>query len=340
MNREDLQLFMTIFEEQNLLRAAELLYLSPSTAGSRLRAMEEELGFELFERKKGVKAAIATPKGVEFSRIAAQMLTLWNEADLLGRAADAPFLSIATVDSFLDYNLTPLYRDLISRRGFSLDIKCYPADMIYSLVSRKQADVGFALYHVNTPHVNVRPVMEDPMVLVVPQGSRLVPENGLVPESSSFCDSSFSDSSFSDSWDSAPPAPRPVSPYGLPPEKELFTGSHFNGNIGWGPEFRLWHDRYFGGSRPLVTATSISILSGFLETEDYWTIMPYTTARGLKEQYPIRILPLDPAPPKRTVYMLTHQTPSRLSEENTRIFTGYLKEYLRGLCRPLISTDS
>lgn len=299
MNRDDLQLFMTIFEEQNLLKAAELLYLSPSTAGSRLRAMEEELGFELFERRKGVKAAIPTPKGAEFSRIAAQMLTLWNEADQLGHAVDAPFLTIATVDSFLDYNLTPLYRDLISRRGFSLDIKCYPADMIYSLVSKKQADIGFALYHTHSPHVNVRPVMEDEMVLVVPQNSGLVGN---------------------------------VSPSALPPEKELFTGSHFNGNIGWGPEFRLWHDRYFGACRPLVTATSISILTGFLETEDYWSIMPYTTARGLKEQYPVRILPLDPAPPKRTVYMLTHQTPSRLSEENTRIFTGYLDEYLNGLC--------
>ena len=75
MNRDDLQLFMTIFEEKNLLKAAVLLYLSPSTAGSRLRAMEEELGFELFERKKGVKAAVPTPKGTEFSRIAAQMLS-------------------------------------------------------------------------------------------------------------------------------------------------------------------------------------------------------------------------------------------------------------------------
>ena len=54
MNRGDLQLFMTILEENNLIKAAELLYLSPSTAGARLRAMEDELGFELFERKRGV----------------------------------------------------------------------------------------------------------------------------------------------------------------------------------------------------------------------------------------------------------------------------------------------
>jgi LysR family transcriptional regulator, cyn operon transcriptional activator len=72
---------MTILEENNLIKAAELLYMSPSTAGSRLRAMEEELGFELFERRRGVKTALPTPKGQEFSRLSAQMLALWNEAD-------------------------------------------------------------------------------------------------------------------------------------------------------------------------------------------------------------------------------------------------------------------
>ena len=180
MNRDDLQLFMTMFEEQNLMRAAELLYLSPSTAGARLRAMEDELGFELFERRKGVKASVPTPKGVEFSRIAAQMLSLWNEADQLSRRHESPHLSIATVDSFLDYNLTPLYRDLVSLHGFSLDIKCYPADMIYSLVSQKQADVGFALYQASMPHVKVTPVMSDDMVLVVPKG--MSPDGELQPD--------------------------------------------------------------------------------------------------------------------------------------------------------------
>lgn len=298
MNREDLQLFMTILEENNLIKAAEQLYLSPSTAGARLRAMEEVLGFPLFERRKGVKSALPTARGQEFSHIAAQMLSLWNEADQLSHVCDSPFLTIATVDSFLDYNLTPLYRDLISSRGFSLDIKCYPADMIYSLVSSKQADLGFALYQVSTPHVNVSPIYEDDMVLVVPGDTSL-------------------------------PLTEAIHPSVLPPEKELLTGSRFNHNMGWGPEFRLWHDRYINPlARPLVTASSISILTGFLDAGDYWTIMPSTTARGLKDQYPISILPLSPPPPKRTLYMLNHESPSRVSARNTELFTGYLREYI------------
>lgn len=306
MNRDDLQLFMTIMEENNLIKAAEQLYLSPSTAGSRLRAMEEELGYPLFERKKGVKSALPTSRGLAFSHIASQMLALWNEADQIGGMSDSPCLTIATVDSFLDYNLTPFYRELISLHGFSLDIKCYPADMIYSLVSSKQADVGFALYDISTPHVNVTPLSEDDMVLVVPEGSGLIPH---IPPGNS-------------------PA-SPVHPSALPPDKELLTGSPANSNIGWGPRFKLWHDRYIQpGRRPLVTATSISILNDFLETGDYWTIMPSTTAMGLRKQYPIRILPLSPAPPRRILYMLKHNTPSRISQENMALFTGYLNEYL------------
>ena len=294
---------MTILEENNLIKAAEQLYLSPSTAGSRLRAMEEELGYPLFERRKGVKSALPTSRGLAFSHIASQMLALWNEADQIGGMSDSPFLTIATVDSFLDYNLTPFYRELISLHSFSLDIKCYPADMIYSLVSSKQADVGFALYDISTPHVNVTPLSEDDMVLVVPEGSGLIPAEDC-------------------------PA-QPVHPSVLPPDRELFTGSSANSNIGWGPQFKLWHDRYIGAScRPLVTASSISILTGFLEIGDYWTIMPSTTARGLAEQFPVKILELNPAPPKRTLYMLTHKLPSELSTANTERFCGYLWEYL------------
>lgn len=301
LNRGDLQLFMTILEENNLIKAAELLYLSPSTAGARLRAMEDELGFELFERKRGVKTALPTPKGQDFARLASQMLALWNEADQITRSQEKPALSIATVDSFLDHNLSPLYRELVSDHGFSLDIKCYPADMIYSLVSSKQADVGFALYHTSCPHVDVVPIMEDEMVLVLPHRKDASQEA--------------------------------VHPSSLPPEKELLTGSRFNSNLGWGPEFKLWHDRYINPqARPLVTASSISILTGFLEGRDYWTIMPATTANGLKAHYPIAVLPLSPAPPGRTLYMLTHESPSCLSAKNTDIFSRYLRNYLNIHC--------
>ena len=65
--------------------------------------------------------------------------------------------------------------------------------------------------------------------------------------------------------------------------------------------------------------------------KDYWTVMPVTTARGLMRHAPIRILALDPAPPKRSLYLLTHQSPTTASAQNTELFCEYLKEYLAKL---------
>lgn len=297
MNRDDLELFTAILEEKNLAKAAEQLYLSTSTAGARLRAMEQELGFELFERKKGMRVALPTGKCQAFIPIASQMLALFQDCDRLSRSFETPSLTIATVDSFLEYNLTPFYQFLIDQGLFSLDIKCYPADMIDSLVIKKQADIGFALYHATSPHLTVTPVMSDHMVLIVPESSPLMGSS--------------------------------LSPGDLNPEKELFVGSRYNSNIGWGPEFMAWHNRFMGTeATPMLTATSISILTGFLNARDYWSIVPMTTARGLRRQYPIRILTLDPAPPKRVLYLLTHKSPSQISRERIETFQGYLADCL------------
>lgn len=51
---------------------------------------------------------------------------------------------IATADSFLAYNLAPLYRNLVfGDAKFNLEIKLHPADMIYALVSKIEVDLGF-----------------------------------------------------------------------------------------------------------------------------------------------------------------------------------------------------
>ena len=135
--------FMTMFEEQNLLRAAELLYLSPPPRAPACGPWRTSWASSCLSDKKGRQSLCPHPKGGGIFPGSPPRCSLPLER---GGPAEPPprlpHLSVATVDSFLDYNLTPLYRDLVSRHGFSLDIKCYPADMIYSLVSQKQADVG------------------------------------------------------------------------------------------------------------------------------------------------------------------------------------------------------
>ena len=68
-----------------------------------------------------------------------------NECDQLKSSEEKNFISIATADSFLAYNLAPFYRELVfGKERFNLEIKLQPADMIYSLISKKEVDIAIA----------------------------------------------------------------------------------------------------------------------------------------------------------------------------------------------------
>lgn len=63
---------MTILEENNLIKAAEQLYLSPSTAGS-AESHGGRAGLPAFERERESSPPCPHP-GLAFSHIASQML--------------------------------------------------------------------------------------------------------------------------------------------------------------------------------------------------------------------------------------------------------------------------
>jgi len=235
MDKEDLQIFMAIVKEESILKAADALYMSPSTVGARLKNLEGELRVELIRRKKGIKKIALTEEGLHFYRTAGKMLDLYQECDHLqsGSNSNIP-LTIATADSYLDNNFVPLYRKLLyGTPPMRLDLQLYPSDMIYTLVSHRAVDIGFALYDVKYTDVVTEAIFEDDIVVVVPQDS---PLQG--------------------------PA---IHPNALDPERELFIGSRTNRNVGWGEEFNLWHNKWFSYDKePLLRVNLISIISYFL----------------------------------------------------------------------------
>ena len=55
MNNTDLEVFLTIIQAKSISGAANVLFLSPSAIGARLKALEDELGFSLFFTEKGLQ---------------------------------------------------------------------------------------------------------------------------------------------------------------------------------------------------------------------------------------------------------------------------------------------
>ena len=301
MNKTNIEAFIALLNEKNIVKAAESLYLSPSTVSTQLKVLENELGFKLFERHKGHKTVTLTPKGESFKKIAYDFLSLINECDQLKSSEEKNFISIATADSFLAYNLAPFYRELVfGKERFNLEIKLQPADMIYSLISKKEVDIGFVTYQINYQDVKVEEVFSDEMVVLVHQNSHITGNT--------------------------------IHPSNLDPEKELIVGSPKNKHIGCGATFNTWRATWIDAKkRPLVRVNSISVLYHFLSSNEieFWMFAPMTTAKELVKEYNLRILTLEEHPPKRVCYKLTHRHTTQTVQKNIDYFNSILVDYIK-----------
>ncbi len=82
MELHHLRTFVVVAEEQNVTRAAKRLYMTPPTVSSHIKALEDELNVQLFQRTS--RGMVLTEKGQLLRDKAAQ--TLWAAQDLVNHA--------------------------------------------------------------------------------------------------------------------------------------------------------------------------------------------------------------------------------------------------------------
>jgi DNA-binding transcriptional LysR family regulator len=73
----DLRYFVTVAEELHFTRAAERLYVSQPALSKQIRALERQLGVELFRRER--QGAALTPAGEALLPYARRVLEVWEE---------------------------------------------------------------------------------------------------------------------------------------------------------------------------------------------------------------------------------------------------------------------
>ncbi len=71
-----LKYFITIANEQNISRAAEIIHITQPTLSRQIIELEEELGVQLFERNRQNRKFILTDEGVRFYNYAVQITEL------------------------------------------------------------------------------------------------------------------------------------------------------------------------------------------------------------------------------------------------------------------------
>lgn len=182
MELRHLRYFLVVAEEGHFTRAAERLGMQQPPLSQQIRALETELGFELFRRHP--KGAALTPGGEVFLREAIAILeSVEVAAARAGRVAKGTEgnMSIGFTSSAAAHPLIPRivrgYR--AARPGIALEFKEGNAAELSDAVEAGKLDVAFLRLPVSQPAgVVFTRLLDEEMLLVLPLGHAALKKGG------------------------------------------------------------------------------------------------------------------------------------------------------------------
>jgi DNA-binding transcriptional LysR family regulator len=172
MDLRQLEVFSGVYELRSFSRTASALRLTQSTVSEHVRLLEEELGTRLFDRLS--RETVPTRAGELLYGYAKQMLALRAEArqalgEFLGQVTGNLLVGGSTIPG--EYVLPAVigrFRERHPRVSITLQIS--DTRGIVQAVLEGQVDVGVVGADPNGRGLEVKPLMPDELVLVVPAG--------------------------------------------------------------------------------------------------------------------------------------------------------------------------
>ena len=112
MNSLSAKIFLTIAEHQSISAAARSLYISQPAVSAHLNRLEEELGIQLVQRRKGHHSILLTPEGERFIPVAREWLSAEKTLQAFKDSCSRKTLRIAAFLSNNQYLLFPISEKL------------------------------------------------------------------------------------------------------------------------------------------------------------------------------------------------------------------------------------
>jgi DNA-binding transcriptional LysR family regulator len=101
----DLRYFVAVAEELHFTRAAERLYVSQPAVSKQVRALETQLGFDLFERQ--TQNVVLTARGAALLPVARELLAGWQDGLRAARAAGEQQVLVVGMHTAVGRDLQP-----------------------------------------------------------------------------------------------------------------------------------------------------------------------------------------------------------------------------------------
>ena len=164
----EIEAFLKIAQCGSFSAAAEKLYITQPALGRRIRALEEELGYSLFIRNKGVRHVELTRQGRAFVGIAHRWQALWNETQEEALLSNEKSFYVASVGSLLAFMLPTVFQEFIRNTPeCSLHVTTLHSSEAYSYVNNKTVDIAFITDPMYSSQVKTEVFFKEKLCMIV-----------------------------------------------------------------------------------------------------------------------------------------------------------------------------
>jgi DNA-binding transcriptional LysR family regulator len=184
MDLRQLRYFVAVAEELNFSRAARRLHMSQPPLSMQVKAIEEELGAVLLERTRR-RVELTGPGRLFLERARSVLAAVDGTGEAVRRAArgEAGEIRVAFTGSVPMFDAFPRFVQAFRERfpGVRVELGHLSTGAQLQAIADRKVDVGFlrpSLLFTPSPGIEVRPIWEDELHAVLPEGHRLARARG------------------------------------------------------------------------------------------------------------------------------------------------------------------
>lgn len=167
MTELEIEAFLTVVKTGSITAAAQRLYVTQPALSRRISALEQELGYPLMTRSKGVRTVLLTPEGTAFISVAEKWKSVWREAQDIGKADRDRVFHIASVGSISTYLLPEVFRLFMGENPeCRLTFHQYHSAESYEHVAEGRVDLALISDQMFSRTVETVPLFKGEMQLV------------------------------------------------------------------------------------------------------------------------------------------------------------------------------
>jgi len=286
MTALEIDAFLTVIKTGSITAAAEQLFVTQPALSRRIATLENELGYSLLERGKGIRTVKPTEKGKAFVAIAHKWRILWSETEGIAKLDGNQNLNVTAIGSLITYIFPIIFQKLLKENGdLSLSIQNQHSYEAYGFIESGLTDIAFISNPMYSKSVEAIPAFREPMLFVAGKNVNL---------------------------------PAKIHPSKLDVTHEI--------RVPWNPQFDIWHDYWFGAfSKPRVMLDQMSMMEYFLDSQDNWAAVPVSVAEKIAKAVDVEVRKMEDAPPDRIIYYVLGKQPKKAVKQLLQLLDEEVK---------------